>query len=376
MFVKRQCHTLSYKSDNGKYVTVYSAVGGYDDRCYVCVYDEKPEGDLKKAAGEILTFESSSHLAQLYESLWNSDYKYYFMHNEMDMYSINVRTAESDVSVKVNLDNDEDLEDFGFLCEWADGFIKAPASKVQCPAEYEQTAVYVELSGNNNNVKIYRLLDENNKGLYKIVVNDSDEYYLGNDCFGSLIGAAKTKIRNAPDPKEKLSDDPVTTTVTKDIKDNYTSDEIQPLPRGEIDFSDKPVIVHFTRSVDSSLPQADMSFRLIDEYEDIAKDMYDEYKSGNIKPAETLTMDDEPEQITGGTAMTVYWTRDDGGMVEFMGVDMDGQKAYIRLTDLDEGDTCGTGKVFYFDKESTVYNNLLDIWKFYYPVYENVDEMP
>ena len=172
------------------------------------------------------------------------------------------------------------------------------------------------------------------------------------------------------------SDEPATTTVTYDPKDSYTPDEIQPLPRGEIDFADNPTIVHFTRSVDSSLPQADMSFRLIDEYDDLLKGMYAAYKSGELKPAETLTMDDEPEQITGGTAMTVYWTRDDGGMVEFMGVDMDGQKAYIRLTDLDEKHTCGTGKVHYFSTDSEMYQMLWKIWGFYYPVYENVDEMP
>lgn len=188
---------------------------------------------------------------------------------------------------------------------------------------------------------------------------------------------SKSTERAAQKPDDNKSDEPaVTTTVTYDPKNDYTPDEIQPLPRGEIDFADKPVIVRFTRSVDSSLPQADMSFRLIDWYEDIVKDMYDEYKSGNIKPAATLTMDDEPEGITGGTAMTVYWTRDDGGLVEFMGVDMDGQKAYIRLTDLDENDTCATGKVHYFSTDSEMYQMLWKIWDFYYPVYENVDEMP
>jgi hypothetical protein len=172
------------------------------------------------------------------------------------------------------------------------------------------------------------------------------------------------------------SDEPATTTVTYDPKDSYTPDEIQPLPRGQIDFADNPTIVHFTRSVDSSLPQADMSFRLIPEYDDIIKGIYDAYKSGELKPAETLTMDDEPEQITGGTMMSVYWKNDKGGTVEFMGVDINESKAFILLTDLDEGDTCATGKVHYFSTDSEMYQMLWKIWGFYYPVYEKVDKIP
>lgn len=172
----------------------------------------------------------------------------------------------------------------------------------------------------------------------------------------------------------KTKPESTTTTVTSDPKDEYSANEIKPIS-GEIniDLGDNAT-VRFTRSISKEFPQADMTFWLISEYTDRIKGIYYEYKEGQIKPADSITLEDDPSQLTGGTWMSIAFKNKDGEVIYIEGVDINEQKAYVRLTD--GAEECVTGKVFYFDQGSEMYKMLREIWDFYYDIYENTDSLP
>lgn len=183
---------------------------------------------------------------------------------------------------------------------------------------------------------------------------------------------AMTSTSSAELPEEAQ---PTTTTVTWDPKDEYSADEIKPIS-GEVNLvlDEGKATVRFTRSISKEFPQADMTFWLIPGYMQQIKSLYYEYKDGEIKPAENMTIENDPSQLTGGTWMSIVFKNKDGEVIYIEGVDINEQKAYVRLTD--GAEECVTGKVFYFDQSSEIYNMLWKIWDFYYDIYENTDSLP
>lgn len=98
---------------------------------------------------------------------------------------------------------------------------------------------------------------------------------------------------------------------------------------------------------------------------------YIQFKDGNIKPALTIPADKLPEQ-KGAVTMTVRFINDNGDLVVLTGQSLDKGNIYIEMIDA-EGEDCATGKVFYFDTDSDIYSDMLDIWRMYYELYGSID---
>ena len=172
---------------------------------------------------------------------------------------------------------------------------------------------------------------------------------------------------------DSLSEEPATTTVswTPDMK--YAPEDLKPIA-GEVNLTldEDNAVVHFTRSISEDFPQADMKFWLIDEQVDMLKGIYEDYRSGEIT-ADTLTLENDPSQISGGTLLSVSFLNKDGEMVYLEGVDINEKKAYVRL--IDGAEECVTGKVFYFSPDNQMYMVLWKIWDTYYDAYEGTDSL-
>lgn len=232
----------------------------------------------------------------------------------------------------------------------------------------------------SDNAEIYKYLkdmwskvgNKNKTPDEKTVTSDEDTTTTTTQQTTKKTTTKKTTTTKTANNTAKKTSKVTTVSWTPDMK--YSSDEIQPLPLKE-NYPEDMTIVHFRRPRDTENSQSAMSFELIDEYEDLIKGVYDSYKSGEIKPSETVALNDDPHVKTWGTMMYVYWyDESDGGLVQFLGVDINEDIAFIRLTDLDSReDDCATGKVFYFDKQSEVYKQIKAIWDFYYPIYESVE---
>lgn len=173
---------------------------------------------------------------------------------------------------------------------------------------------------------------------------------------------------------DSTSEEPVNTTVSWTPDMSYSPEDIKPIA-GEVNLTlgEDNAVVHFTRSINHDFPQADMKFWLIEEQVDMLKGVYEAYKSGEIT-ADTLTLENDPSQFSGGTWLSVSFLNKDGEIIYLEGIDVNEKKAYVRL--IDGADDCATGNVFYFSPDNQMYMALWKIWDFYYDTYEGTDSLP
>lgn len=304
-----------------------------------------------------------------------------------DPYSLNVYVSDNDDVSDIDLK--ENSIDYSEFTGKLDSFYKAfKADTLPEGVTVEQVdgimlkSPYLGVTMVEGNVHLeFQLAKEKGSSLYMTeytytgkAVESFVEYKISDNAeIYQLMRELWSKIENKKQPADDNNDDPAVTTATDDPKDNYTADEIKPLSFID-NYPEDMTVVHFRRPRDTENSQSAMSFELIDEYEDLIKGVYDSYKSGEIKPAETFTPVDDPLTKTWGTMMYVFWyDESDGGLVQLLGANINEDAAFIRLTDLDSrDDDCETGNVFYFDKQSAVYKQMKAIWDFYYPVYESV----